>query len=454
MTTKKIQAIDSNHIWHPFTQHKDFENLEPLVIERARGIFLYDKRGKRYYDTIASWWTNVHGHGHPTLTRAVSSQARRLDHVNFSGFTHRPACELVDALMQKLPPQLQKFFFSDNGSTAIEVALKMAFQFFTNQAIEGRHGFAYLTNAYHGDTLGAMSVGGIDQFHKVYDALRFSAQRMDFPTPPSQPDGSTGNVVNSPASAESIEKLRQFFFIHGSSLCAVIVEPLIQCVGGMQVYCAAWLQELAQLARSHQVFVIFDEVATGFGRTGSMFALNQCGVTPDFLCVSKGITGGLLPLALTITSKSVAQAFEGDAATKTFFHGHSYTANPISCAVALASLKLFDKEHTLEQMIEPAKIFAQLLTHSYEEDHIGDVRHLGLIGAVDIVKSKSRNQSFAPDVHIGQKIYRKSLKHGLVLRPLGDSIYWFLPLSVNKKQIKEIMKRSLDVIRHTVAEYA
>ena len=417
---------------------KDYENHDHLVIERAKGIHLYGPGGKVYYDTISSWWTNLHGHGHRDIRRGVNRQMKTLDHVNFSGFTHGPAVELAQRLRDHLPSGLSRFFYSDNGSTAVEVALKMAFQYFKNQGNDARDTFLYFDNSYHGDTLGAMSVSGQGPFGKPFESLKFSAIQAPKPCAqcasgtPGTGDTCTGECFK--ATAELLENYQD-------RLAAVIIEPLVQCVGGMWIHSTAFLRALVEKARSLNIMVIFDEVATGFGRTGTMFALDQAKVQPDFLCLSKGITGGVLPLAVTVTTNQVYEAFYDDYGKyKTFFHGHSYTANPVACAAGIASLEIFRKEKTLERVARTSSFFAQTLKNTFQGSYVGALRNLGMIGALDLVPEKGK--SFPAKDRVGYQVYRRSLENGLVLRPLGDTLYWLLPLVVREKDIKIILERS------------
>lgn len=452
---RRVVETDRRHIWHPFTQMKDYESTDPIVIERAKGVRLYDSRGRAYYDTISSWWTNIHGHSHPAIVRALRRQSKILDHVNFSGFTHPYATELVEKLGQRLPDALCRFFFSDNGSTAVEIALKMAFQYFQNRGERSKTRFVYLQDSYHGDTVGSMSVGGIGLYHELYQPLRFASYQVKGPC------GSgcrhreaewSGDVADLDCALDCFEPMRELLETRHGEIAAVIVEPLIQCVGGMRGYPAAYLRRLRALTEKLGVFLIFDEVATGFGRTGTMFALDRAGVVPDLLCLSKGITGGTLPLALTVATERIFEAFYDDYFShKTFFHGHSYTANPLACAAALASLKLFERERTLERVCETSAVFREGLRGFWNSDNIADIRYLGLIGAVDVVKSRSEGSAFPSKVRAGWKIYQNSLAAGLVLRPLGDTIYWMLPLAVTKKDVRTILQRSLRVIVDTAS---
>jgi len=340
---------DLKYIWHPYTQMKDCKKFPPILIERAKGIKLYDNKGNSYYDTISSWWCNIHGHNHPKLNKAIKDQLNDFEHVLFAGFTHKPAIKLAEQLVEITPRNLTKVFFSDNGSTAVEVALKMSFQYWQNIGKNKKTKFLSLDSAYHGDTIGAMSVSGVDLFNKVFSPLFFKSFKVPSPYCYRCPVGKDKTNCN----IECINFLEAILKKKSKEIAALILEPMVMAAGGMIIYPSAYLKGAAQLAKKYNVHLILDEVASGFGRTGKMFACEHAKVKPDFICLSKGITSGYLPFAATLTTSKVYQAFYADyKKNKTFYHGHTYTANPISCAVALASLKLYKKENTLKRVSE------------------------------------------------------------------------------------------------------
>ncbi|OAG28450.1 adenosylmethionine--8-amino-7-oxononanoate transaminase [Thermodesulfatator autotrophicus] len=451
---KKILEIDRNHIWHPYTQMKDYENRDPMVIVSARGLKLKTIDGQEIYDSISSWWTNVHGHLHPALNQAIIEQLNLLDHINFSGYTHPYAVEVVERLKDFLPPELSRFFFSDNGSTAVEVALKMAFQFWQNKGQKEKTRFVCLENAYHGDTLGAVSVGGVDLFFELYKPLLFKSFKAPSPYCYRCPEkeGFTLDASHQ-CSLKCLKGMEEILKEHHGEICAVIVEPLMQGAGGILIYPAAYLKKLREITRRYKVFLIFDEVATGFGRTGTMFAFEQAEVVPDIICLAKGLTGGYLPMALTITTEEIYQAFYADYLEgKTFYHGHTYTANPICCAVAAANLKLFAEENPLVKTREAREYFHQLLLKTFaDKPYVGDIRYLGYVGAIELVKDKQTKEPFPEELRVSFQIYMKSLEKGVVLRPLGDVIYWFLPLCVTKYEVEEILNLSVEAIEEVLA---
>ncbi len=457
---KRILDLDRRHIWHPFTQMKDYAKRDPVVIVEAQGPKLRTIEGQWLYDTISSWWTNVHGHLHPKLVHALNEQLTRLDHVNFAGFTHPYAVEVVERLQKFLPERLSKFFFSDNGSTAVEVALKMAFQYWQNQGVRKKTRFVCLKEAYHGDTIGAVSVGGVDLYHQLYKPLTFKTFRARAPycyrCPENPRPGFTGYAPLPNCGLACLEDFRQIVSQHAEEICAVIVEPRLLAAGGMIVYPVEYLKGLVEIARKHDVLVIFDEVATGFARTGTMFALEQAGVVPDIICLAKGLTGGMLPMSLTVATEEIYQAFYADYLEgKTFFHGHSFTANPLACAVSAASLALFAEEDPVHKAKPLREYFHRRLLELFaDEPHVGDIRYVGYVGAVELVADKKTKAPFPQEKRVGFQIYMASLKRGLVLRPLGDVIYWFLPYCLQEEEIEEILTQSQKTIQEVLRDLA
>lgn len=447
--------IDREHIWHPYTQMKDYAQRDPLVMVRGEGVRLYDADGRMYYDTVASWWCNVHGHGHPRLKQALQAQAEQLEHVLFAGITHPPAAETVDRLQTFLDPALCRFFFSDNGATSTEIALKMAFQYWQNVGQNTKTRFVFLENSYHGDTAGAMSVGGISLYHELYAPLRFKSYQAASPQCricPHRKSEFTYAATTTGCAWECFASMEKILHEHQTEIAAVIVEPLMQGAAGISFYPPEYLRRLRALTRELDILLILDEVATGFGRLGTFFAHTQAGVVPDLLCLSKGLSAGYLPLALTVTREEIYQAFYSDAAaSKTFFHGHTYTANPLACAVAAENLKMLQENGWPESRGEIMSRFREKMRAFEALDCIGDIRHQGFVGAVDLVKSRSRQEAFPSAVRIGYQTYLKSLQNNLLLRPLDNTIYWFLPLVVSELELDAIFEKSFQVIRAVVA---
>ena len=435
---------DLEFIWHPYTQMKDTKDLPPLLIEKARGAKLYDYQGKFYYDTISSWWCNVHGHNHPKIKRAIKKQLDSLEHVLFAGFTHKSAILLAEKILSIAPKNLTKVFFSDNGSTSVETAMKMSFQYWKNTAKAGKSRFISLDYGYHGDTIGTMSVSGKSIFNEVFSPMFFSSFKVPSPYCYRCPAGK-----NKPACKIDCIRPLEKLLKEKSKICsAIIIEPLVLAAGGMIVYPKEYLSKVVELAKRYNVHLIIDEVATGFGRTGKMFACQHLpGIQPDFICLSKGITGGYLPLALTLTTEKIYQAFYDDyEKKKTFYHGHTYTANPISCSAALASLEIFEKEKTLDRIKNIIPVFQDALERFKGLSIVGDVRGIGLIGALELVKDKKTKQGFGFKERIGLEAYKMGLEKNIILRPLGNVIYLFLPLCININELEDIIDRTFSVI--------
>lgn len=430
---------DLKYLWHPYTQMKDAAKFPPILIEKAKGLKLYDDKGNFYYDTISSWWCNVHGHNHPKIKKAIAKQLDSLEHVLFAGFTHQPAIELAQKLVENTPKNITKVFYSDNGSTAVEVALKMSFQYWQNIGKSKKKKFISLDHAYHGDTVGTMSVSGAGLFNSVFKPLFFSAYKAPSPYCYRCPVGKKSSNCNT----ECINKLEIIFKKNHSRISALILEPLLMAAGGMIIYPADYLKKAAFLAKRYDIHLIVDEVATGFGRTGKMFAGEYAKIKPDFICVSKGITSGYLPLAATLTTEKVYRAFYADHARgKTFYHGHTYTANPVACSAALASLKIFQQEKTLKKVKILSKMFHKELESFRGFKFVGDVRYIGLVGALELVKNKKTKKPFGSKERVGLEVYKRGLKQGIILRPLGNIVYLFLPLSITKKELHIVLEKT------------
>lgn len=446
MTMSDWFEKDLQYIWHPYTQMKDIatNELPLLCITAAKGSQLYASDGRHYYDTISSWWCNVHGHNHPTIQSAIQNQVMALDHVLLAGFTHPSAIALAEQLIGITPSHLTKVFYSDNGSTSIEVALKMSYQYWQHIGRPQKQKFLALDHGYHGDTIGTMSVSGESVFTRPFAPLLFDS--LTVPSPycyrcPFAKTQATCQLECADALAACVQK-------NQAELAAIIMEPMLLGAGGMIVYPKEYLERAGQIAQKYGVHLILDEVATGFGRTGKMFASEYAPtVLADFLCLSKGLTSGTLPLAATLTTEAVYHAFYDDYATrKTFYHGHTFTANPIACSAALGSLSIFESEKTLARIQPVIAIFQQQLATLHDIPIVGDVRTIGLIAAVELVKDKLLKTSFAFEERIGLSIYKEGLKRGLILRPMGNVIYLFLPLCITQAEILEIMASLRDIL--------
>jgi len=439
-------ALDRAHVWHPFTQMQVHEADPPVPVIGGEGCDLLLANGERVLDGISSWWTCLHGHGHPRLVSALERQAAKLDHVMFAGFTHEPALELVARLRPKLPPNLTRAFFSDDGSTAVEVALKMAFQAQLQRGEKDRDRFGALRGGYHGDTLGAVGVGELENFMTgLFRPLLLACERLEVPEDPRRE--LQADPAGWPARLDAArEAMRAFFAAHGERLAAFIAEPLIQCAGGMRMWPPELLQELRAQCDAHGVYLILDEVATGFGRTGTFLACEQAGVAPDLLCLSKGLTGGTLPLSMTWATEELYGHFWGTPASgRAFLHGHSYTGNPIACAVACASLALFDDEPVLANAAALNEAMTAAFTALSAHPAVRQARVLGAIGACRLVDPATGQAHDAED-RFGWRLHRRALDRGLLVRPMGDCLYLLPPLSTPPKRILEAAETLMELL--------
>jgi adenosylmethionine-8-amino-7-oxononanoate aminotransferase len=427
--------MDVAHVWHPFTQMKEHLLSPPVPVIRGEGSDLILQGGRRVLDGVSSWWTCVHGHGHPRLVEALARQASTLDHVLFAGFTHEPALELVARLLPRLPATLTRCFFSDNGSTAVEVALKMTFQAQFLRGERQRTKVGALRHAYHGDTLGAVGVGELGNFlTAIFRPLLLGCERLEVPSDPRR--GLEGDTREVPLD-EARTAIRAYFAEHGATLTAFIAEPLVQGAGGMRMWPSELLRDLRRACDEHGVYLIFDEVMTGFGRTGSFFACVGAGVSPDVLCLSKGLTGGVLPLALTCATDALFDLFWSDPSEpRAFLHGHSYTANPIACAVAAASLALFDETPVLEHAHKLAERLRASWTRLAHHPSVRHSRCLGTIAACNLVDPRTGGPR-ANIARDGLSIHLEALDRGLLVRPIGDCLYLLPPLSTSPDRIDE-----------------
>ncbi|MDP3048413.1 MAG: adenosylmethionine--8-amino-7-oxononanoate transaminase [Thermodesulfovibrionales bacterium] len=460
---KQLEDLDKKYLWHPFTQMKDWLKEKPVIISEGRDCFIKDICGRWYLDAVSSIWVNIHGHRKKEIDEAIKEQIDRISHSTLLGLSNVPAIRLAERLIKtvqklgvrsresgvinselKTPnSKLNKVFYSDNGSTSVEVALKMAFQYWLYKGLNGKHSFLSLENAYHGDTLGAVSVGGIETFHKVFSPLLFKTYNAPSPYCYRCESG----LTYPDCKTACLEKMEEILKAHSSEIAAVIIEPLVQAAGGMIVAPHGYLKGVRDLCTRYNVLMIADEVATGFGRTGKMFACEHEGVVPNILCVSKGITGGYLPLAVTITTDEIYNAFSGEfRELKTFFHGHSYTGNPLACAAALACLDIFEKEETLRNLKPKIELFEGWLKEISELSHVGDARNKGLMAGVELVKDKNTKEPYAWEEKMGWKAAYHARDNGVFLRPLGNVIVIMPPLSISIENLKQMLKVIKDAI--------
>ncbi|MGH7831021.1 MAG: adenosylmethionine--8-amino-7-oxononanoate transaminase [Candidatus Binatia bacterium] len=440
-----LKRLDHAHLWHPFTQMQEWMGEEPCIIERGEGHYLIDVRGKRYLDGVSSLWCNVFGHRRPELDRALQEQLGRIAHSTFLGLSHVPGIELARQLTELSPPGLKRVFYSDNGATAVEVALKMALQYWQLKGDTKRTRFASLVEGYHGDTVGAMSVGHSETFHRFHLPLLFPVLRIPPPHLFRTRQGmSEGNALQA-AVREAEEKISR----ERESLAALIVEPLMQGAAGMWSQPLGYVRALREICRRHGILLIVDEVATGFGRTGRMFACEHDGVSPDILCLGKGITGGYLPLAATLATEEIFSAFLGEYVEfKAFFHGHTYTGNPLGCAVALASLELFGKEKIFARMQPKIRYLKTRLAHDFAPlPHVGDVRQWGFMVGIDLVEDKATHKGYPPDRRVGHRVTLGARKRGVIIRPLGNVVVLMPPLTISEEELATLLDGVHDSIR-------
>jgi len=435
MNEEELVEKDLKYIWHPCSQMKDYEDLKPIIIDHGKGVFLYDKNGKEYIDIISSWWCNLLGHCNPKINKAIKSQLDQLEHVVFANFSHEPAITLCEELSKVMPKGLTKFNFSDNGSSAVECALKMSFQYQYQIGNTKKTRFMCLSEGYHGETIGALSVGSMDLYAKIYNPMLMDVIHIEAPDCYRCPYDKNRESCHT----ECFEHAEKAFREYADETCAMIIEPLLQGSAGMRIYPAIYLNRLRELCNRHNVLLIADEIATGFGRTGKMFAFDHAGVSPDIMCISKGLTGGYMPMAITITTDKIYDAFYAEYSEgKAFMHSHTYSGNPLGCSAALVVLKTLQEDRILEVASEMAEYLNKKLCESLKgHKNIGEIRHIGLINAMELVTDKEKKTGFDSSLRMGYRIYKKALEKGLVLRPLGNVLYFNPPLIINEAEINK-----------------
>jgi adenosylmethionine-8-amino-7-oxononanoate aminotransferase len=424
---------DLAHVWHPCTQMKDHETVPMIPLRGGSGVWLEDFAGKRYLDGISSWWVNLFGHSNARINSALHEQIEKLEHAIFAGFTHEPAVKLAEELTRIAPAGLNRCFFADNGSAAIEVAVKMSFHFWRNSGNTRKTRFITLANSYHGETLGALAVGNVDLYKSIYRPLL-----MDVITVPS-PDAFVREAGVSPAEHAQLmfRHMDAALAQHHAEVAAVIVEPLVQCAGGMRMYDPIYLELLRRACDRYGVHLIADEIAVGFGRTGTMFACEQAGIRPDYLCLSKGLTGGYLPLSVVLTTDAIYAAFYDEyVKLNAFLHSHSYTGNPLACAAANATLAIFREEPVLERNLHTAAHMASSVEHLRDHTNVAEIRRRGMILAIELVKDRATRTAFPWEERRGLRIYRHALEQGVLMRPLGTTIYFMPPYVIEADEIE------------------
>jgi len=440
-----LVRTDKKHVWHPFTQMQDWVKEEILIIESGKGCFLRDTKGRRYVDGVSSLWCNVHGHQVPEIDRAIRSQLRKVAHSTFLGLSNIPAIQLAKELIRIAPRGLARVFYSDSGSESVEIALKMAFQYWRHLGNRRKTKFIRLTNAYHGDTIGSVSAGGINLFHEIYKPLLFKT--IPAQAPYFYRDSFKGTEPE--YARHSLKRLERVLQKHAGETAALIMEPLMQGAAGMLNQPKGYILGARLLARKYNVLLIFDEVATGFGRTGKWFACDHEQVSPDILCVAKGLSAGYLPLAATLATESVYRAFLGNyAELKTFFHGHTFTANPLACAAALANLRLFQKNRILRQLESKMAYLTKRLRSFWDLKHVGDVRQVGLMAGIELVRHLKTKEPYALRDKIGIRVIRRAREKGVIIRPLGNVIVLMPPLAIEIP----VLEKLLDVVYESIRE--
>jgi len=441
---KSTGAFDREFVWHPFTQMKEYEGKEPIVIERGEGAYLIDSDGRKYIDGVSSLWVNIHGHGVPEIDDAIKKQVDSLSHSTLLGVTNPPAALLAKELIDICPPGLKKVFYSGDGASAVEVALKMAFQYWQHRGRPGKTKFVSLGNAYHGDTLGAVSVGGIDLFHSAFKPLLFETYQAPSYYCYRCPFGKSYPSCE----LACADALGNILAGHNEEIAGVILEPYVQAAGGMIVSPPGYLKRVREYCDTYGVLLILDEVATGFGRTGRMFACEHDGVTPDILVIGKGMTGGYLPLSATITTQDVYDAFLGEYEEfKTFFHGHSYAGNPLACAASLGNLEAFRNYDTLRNLEETVGYLEEELREFSGLRHVGDVRSKGLMAGIELVLDKGTKDPYPARMKMGSKVADEALEEGVLIRPLGNVIVLMPPLGIPMEDLKKLVRVTFNAIK-------
>ncbi|GAA0772936.1 adenosylmethionine--8-amino-7-oxononanoate transaminase [Clostridium subterminale] len=436
---------DLEYIWHPCAQMKDYEELNPIVIEKGEGVWLYDINGNKYLDCISSWWTNTLGHSNKRINEAIKNQIDDIEHVIFANFSNKPAIDLAEKLVAITPKGLNKVFYSDNGSSAVEIALKMSFHYNMQRNKTKKKKFVALSDAYHGETLGALSVCDIDAFNMIYKPLLLDTLRIDGPDCYRCKYGCNREQCN----AECFETMEKCLNENHEEISAVIVEPMVQGAAGMKIYSPIYLKKLRNLCDKYDVHLIVDEIAMGFGRTGEMFACNHADISPDFMCLSKGISAGYMPMSVVMTTNEIYNCFYGDYyERKSFLHSHTYAGNAMACAIALENLKIFEEDRIIENNKEKGKLIKELTLEKAKScKYVGEVRSIGMITAIEIVKDIDTKERYPWQSRVGYEIYKIALRKGLLLRAMGDVLYFIPPYVINKDEIEFMINTCFECIK-------
>lgn len=448
-TNQAWMQRDLDVLWHPCSQMKDYQKLPLIPIKKGRGVWLEDFEGKRYLDAVSSWWVNLFGHCNPFINNAIKAQLDQLEHVILAGFSHEPVITLSERLVACTPEKLTKCFYADNGSSAVEVALKMSYHFWSNLGKPEKRHFVCLSNSYHGETLGALAVSDVKLYKEIYHPLLMESLTVDSPDCYYRQPGQSWDDY----ALTQFESMQHLLERRHHEISAVIVEPLVQCAGGMRMYPPIYLAKLREVCDHYNVHLIADEVAVGFGRTGTLFACEQANISPDFLCLSKGLTGGYLPLSTVLTTETIYQGFYDDyEKLSAFLHSHSYTGNPLGCAAANATLTLFENENILEKNQQLSQVMQASTSDFHDHPNIAEVRQTGMIMGIELVKNKKTKEPFSWQERRGLKVFEHALSKGVMLRPLGNVVYFMPPYVITPDEIRWMSNIAIESIDHAVKD--
>ena len=446
MILSAIEKKDKEFVWHPFTQMLDWEKEDNIVIEKGDGIYLYDIHGNKYIDGVSSLWVNIHGHNNKELNEAIKEQIDKISHSTLLGLANVPSSVLAEKLIEIAPASLKKVFYSDSGSTSVEIAIKVAFQYFRQKGskYKNKKKFIAATSAYHGDTIGSVSIGGMELFHSIYKPLLFDTLRITYPYCYRCPF----NLKYPNCELYCAKEAEKIITYYADQAAAVVIEPMIQGAAGMITMPAGYMKKIEKVCRDNEVLLIIDEVATGFGRTGKMFACEHEDINPDAMCIAKGITGGYLPMAATLFSQEIYEGFLANFEdNKTFFHGHTYTGNQLAAAAAVKSLELFKKNNIINAIAPKIEHFSKLLKKFDALNNVGEVRTIGLMAGIELVADKNTKEPYPQKDKIGHKVILKAREKGVIIRPLGDIIVILPPLVIEKNEIDELLSVVYDSIK-------
>ncbi len=445
-----LENWDKEYFWHPFTQMKVYRERENIIVERGEGVYVYDIHGRKFLDGVASLWCNVHGHNHPKLNRAIEEQLKKIAHFTTLGASNIPAIVFAKNLVEVTPPKLTKVFYSEDGAEAMEIAIKIAYHYWHNKGVKEKTKFITLSEAYHGDTIGSVSVGGINIFHEKYKPLLFDVYKVPSPYREAIKKVGREKALDYETTKLLIEEVEDFVFHHHQEIAAFVLEAGVQGAAGILPFPYGYLREVRRICDEYNILMIVDEVATGFGRSGFMFACEKEGVEPDIMALGKGISGGYLPLAATLVTEEIFNAFLGEfGEAKQFYHGHTYTGNPLACSVAIANLEVFEEEKTLEKLQSKIKLLEEKLKEFWELKHVGDVRQFGFMAGIELVKDKSTNEPYPYGDMMGFKVADEMLKRGIWVRPLGDVMVIMPPLVIGENELEyflDSLKESIKVV--------